>query len=112
MAEEGGRRGGRDDGGTETKWGEMLLRHVMMEWVSKASGWLGKGVLGIKKGIKIIIMIINKKKAGQNAAPQPVCQPEEGKEEIKAQGTKGKFQQKSCTKHQEGRKIYIYVKYI
>lgn len=71
-----------------------------------------KGVLGIKKGTKTIIMIINKKKAGQNAAPQPVCQPEEEKEEIKAQGTKGKFQQKSCTKHQEGRKIYICKIYI
>lgn len=47
-----------------------------------------KGVLGIKKkiikGTKAIIAIKKenntKKRTGQNAAPQPVCQPEEEKE--------------------------------
>lgn len=107
----GRREGGRNDGGTETKWGEMLLCHVMMEWVRQV-GDLVKGVLGIKKGIKKNHNDNKQKKAGQNAAPQPVCQPEEEKEEIKAQGTKGNFQQKSCTKHQEGRKIYICKIYI
>lgn len=80
-------------------------------------GDLVKGVLGIKKRNNRNNNNHKRKQTKKGGGPKrgtSTSVPTRGGkgEEIKAQGTKGKFQQKSCTIHQEGRKIYICKIYI